>query len=104
MATVLRESGRAGNAGASVEDVAVGIAAVAVVALPGTAADDVAPAPARSQGLGGEPPVAMLRSLRPERPGRSSRYLLPVQSVQRHPASVFISHLCGIDVRWYTDN
>ena len=61
MATVLRESGRAGSAGASVAVlVAVGVAAVAGV-VAGTAADDVAPAPARSQGFGGEPPVAMSR-------------------------------------------
>lgn len=61
---MLRESGLAGSAGASVAvDVPVGVATVAVLTLLGTAADDVAPAPARSQGLGGEPPVAMLRSL-----------------------------------------
>lgn len=50
VANALRESGRAGSVGAS-EEVAVGVAMVVVDA--GTAAEEVAPAPARSHGLGG---------------------------------------------------
>lgn len=72
---VLRDSGREGRAGAD-ESVDVGVAAL--VMLEGTAAEDVAPAPARSQGLGGDAPdIAWV----PQLPPAASCGLLVCQGV-----------------------
>ena len=56
---MLSEFGRAGSAGAPAVVEGTAALVVATEAL-GTAADDVAPAPARSQGFGGDAPLAML--------------------------------------------